>query len=133
MSGIRRSKSDDARKRHVPAAGLALALLAPGNAMAGYVSGWDLLEICKANPASPIYRLQVSECRGYVVGVADTFDCSSKLHGFNWSSTSPASQSDLVRVTINWLSTHPNLLDRKSDGLVAAALSEAYPCRVASQ
>lgn len=120
-------------KGRVLAAAVALALWVPGSANAGYVSGWDLLEICKANPASPVYRLHVSQCLGYVVGVSDTFDCSSKLHGFNWSSTSPASQSDLVKVTVNWLSSHPSLLDHKSDGLVAAALSEAYPCRVASQ
>ena len=101
--------------------------------MAGYVSGWDLLELCKANPASPVYRLHVSQCIGYVVGVSDTFDCTSKLHGFNWSSTAPVAQSDLVNVTIAWLNSHPNLLGHKSDGLVAAALAEAYPCRIASQ
>lgn len=120
-------------KRHVLAAAFALAVLSPTGATAGYVSGWDLLELCKANPASPVYRLQVSQCIGYVVGVSDTFDCASKLHGFNWSSTAPTTQSDLVKVTVAWLNSHPGLLDRKSDGLVAAALSEAYPCRVASQ
>lgn len=120
-------------KRRVLLAALAVTLAVPGPAMAGYVSGWDLLQICKSNPASPVYRLHVSQCLGYVVGVSDTFDCGSKLHGFNWSSTSPVAQTDLVKVTIDWLSSHPNLLDRKSDGLVAAALSEAYPCRVASQ
>ena len=95
-----------ALKRQVLAAALAMTLSLPGNAMAGYVSGWDLLEICKSNPASPIYRLHVSQCLGYIVGVSDTFDCGSKLHGFNWSSTAPAAQSDLVRVTIDcWVWT----------------------------
>jgi len=120
-------------KRQVLAAVLALAVFSPTGATAGYVSGWDLLELCKASPASPVYRLQVSQCIGYVVGVSDTFDCASKLHGFNWSSTAPATQSDLVRVTVTWLNSHPSLLGHKSDGLVAAALSEAYPCRIASQ
>lgn len=120
-------------KRYVLAAVMALALNQPIGAMAGYVNGWDLLEICKASPSSPVYRLKVAQCTGYVVGVSDTFDCTSKLHGFNWSSTAPGNQSDLVKVTINWLNSHPNLLTHKSDGLVAAALAEAYPCRLASQ
>jgi hypothetical protein len=121
------------KKRYVLAAVLALALNHPVGAMAGYVNGWDLLEICKASPASPHYRLKVAQCMGYVVGVSDTFDCTSKLHGFNWSSTAPTTQSDLVKVTVDWLDGHPNLLNHKSDGLVAAALSEAFPCRLASQ
>jgi hypothetical protein len=121
------------KKRYVLAALLALALNQPVEASAGYVNGWDLLEICKASPSSPLYRLKVAQCTGYVVGVSDTFDCTSKLHGFNWSSTTPGTQSDLVKVTVDWLNNHPNLLNHKSDGLVAAALSEAFPCRLASQ
>jgi hypothetical protein len=121
------------KTRDVIAAIVALSLNYPSGAMAGYVNGWDLLEICKANPSSPLYRLKVAQCTGYVVGVSDTFDCTSKLHGFNWSSTAPGTQSDLVKVTVDWLNNHPNLLNRKSDGLVAAALSEAFPCRLASQ
>ena len=121
------------KTRDVIAAIVALSLNYPSGAMAGYVNGWDLLEICKASPSSPLYRLKVAQCTGYVVGVSDTFDCTSKLHGFNWSSTTPDTQSDLVKVTVDWLNNHPNLLNHKSDGLVAAALSEAFPCRLASQ
>jgi len=108
------------KKRYVLAALLALALNHPAEASAGYVNGWDLLEICKASPSSPLYRLKVAQC-------------TSKLHRFNWSSTTPGTQSDLVKVTIDWLNNHPSLLNHKSDGLVAAALSEAFPCRLASQ
>jgi hypothetical protein len=121
------------KTRYLLAAIVALALNCSGGAMAGYVNGWDLLEICKASPSSPLHRLKVAQCLGYVVGVSDTFDCTSKLHGFNWSNTTPSAQSDLVKVTVDWLNGHPHLLNHKSDGLVAAALSEAFPCRLASQ
>lgn len=120
-------------RRDVLAALVAAFMLPMGSASAGYVSGWDLLEICKASPASPVYRQKVAQCMGYVVAISDTFDCSEKLHGFNWSNTTPVGQADVVKSTIAWLSRHPQLLDYKSDGLVAAALAETYPCKLASQ
>lgn len=114
----------------MPAAALmALALLPAAPANAGYVSGWDLLEICKAHPDDAEHKLKQAECTGYVVGVADTFDCQEKLHGFTWNSTAHVSQSALVEHVITWLNAHPELLSHESDGLVAATLSEAFPCK----
>lgn len=122
------------RKFIVLAAAVAAAAMLPaGGATAGYLTGWDLLQICKSSPASALYRQQVAQCMGYVIGISDTFDCSEKLHGFNWSSSTPAAQADVVKSAVTWLSTHPNLLSYKSDGLVAAALAETYPCRLASK
>ena len=121
------------RKYVVLAAVLAASMLPASGASAGYLSGWDLLEICKSNPASPLYRQQVAQCMGYVIGISDTFSCSEKLHGFNWSNTTAVDQREVVKAAVDWLSSHPTLLDYKSDGLVAAALADTYPCRLASQ
>ena len=121
------------RKYVVLAAVLAAALMPASSATAGYLTGWDLLEICKSSPASPVYRQQVAQCMGYVVAISDTFDCSEKLHGFNWSNATAGDQREVVKATVSWLSSHPKLLDYKSDGLVAAALADTYPCRLASQ
>lgn len=116
--------------KHTFAAAIAaIALLPTGPANAGYVSGWDLLEICKANPEDPAQKLKQAQCMGYVIGVADTFDCQDKLHGFTWDSTSHVSQTALVEIVIDWLNANPDKLQRESDGLVGAALHEAYPCK----
>lgn len=107
---------------------VALSLLSSGPANAGYVSGTDLLGVCAPNKADPVYRLKVAECRGYVVGVADTFDCSNKVMGFTWDSTSQTSQRELVNIVITWLGGHPEFMSYQASGLVAAALSEHFSC-----
>lgn len=99
-----------------------------GGAHAGFVSGMDLLATCAPAQADPVYRLKVAECRGYVVGVADTFDCKNQLMGFNWQSNMKASQREIVDMVIGWLRRHPEYLRYEADGLVAAALSEKFPC-----
>lgn len=97
-------------------------------AMAGYVSGWDLLEVCKVTPATPTWRLKTGQCFGYVIGVADTFDCRNQLQGFTWQSRNEASQHELVNLVIAFLRQHPQHLGYEADGLIAAALSETFPC-----
>lgn len=97
-------------------------------AEAGYVSGSDLLESCKPRITDAAYRLKVAECRGYVIGVADIFDCSTAAFGFRWNSRTPVSQEDLVSIVIRWLNAHPRERGFQAGGLIAAALSESFPC-----
>ena len=104
-----------------------LALLST-DAVAGFVDGSDLLAMCSTPKIDPVYRLKVAECRGYVVGIADTFDCKRQSSGFTWNSAAPGTQRELVDAVINWLRAHPDTLPRQANGLVAAALSEAHPC-----
>ena len=110
------------------AALLTLALLNADRAQAGFVSGWDLLEICKAHPDDAEQKLKLAECTGYVIGAADTFDCQDKLHGFTWNSAATVTQPELVQKVITWLNAHPETLTHEADGLIAAALHESYPC-----
>lgn len=107
---------------------LAFPLVLPTQAWAGYVSGAQLKDICKADDQGAGNPLASAECLGFVLGVADTFDCVEKLHGFNWDSTSDATQTQLVKTVVTWLDAHPNVLAYEADGLVGAALSEAFPC-----
>lgn len=106
----------------------ASAMLASSPASAGFVSGSQLVDICKADQQGAGNPLMAAECLGFVIGVADTFDCVEKLHGFTWDSKADASQTQLVKTVVTWLDGHPNVLAYEADGLVAAALSEAYPC-----
>ena len=97
-------------------------------ARSGYLSGSDLLESCKPRVIDAVYRLKVAECRGYVVGVADTFDCTRSVVGGRWNSRVVVSQEELVNTVIRWLNAHPRQLRYQADGLIVAALSEAFPC-----
>lgn len=108
---------------------IAIAILPAGAARAGFVSGWDLLQICKANPNHAGFGILSAQCRGYVTGVADTFDCTNSLHGFHWDSTITVERDELVAKVIQWFNAHPKTLRHEADGLIAAALGETYPCK----
>lgn len=99
---------------------------APGHA--GIMSGEDLLGICEPQPVDPLYRLKLSQCTGYIIGVADTFDCRNKTLGYTWDSARYASQQKLVDAVVDWFHFHPNVLNYQASGLVASALATAYPC-----
>lgn len=114
--------------RVVLAAAIAFTFSAGSEAVAGFVSGKDLLDSCSPQKADPVYRLKVAECRGYVIGVADTFDCKRLSSGFGWDSAAPTTQRALVEKVVLWLRSHPETLSFQANGLVAAALSEAHPC-----
>jgi hypothetical protein len=105
-----------------------VGVLSASDAVAGFVDGFDLLAMCSPAKVDPVYRLKVAECRGYVVGAADSFDCSRPSSGFAWDSTAPGTQRDLVNTVINWLRVHPDALHYQANSLVVAALSEKHPC-----
>jgi hypothetical protein len=98
------------------------------NVQAGVLSGQDLLDICEPAPVDPAYRLKLSECAGYVIGVSDTFDCENKTLGFTWDSAKFNNQGALIDYVVEWLHFHPNVLHYQASGLVASALSGKYPC-----
>ena len=99
-----------------------------GDARAGVLSGQDLLELCAPARIDPVYRLKISECTGYIIGVADSFDCKNKMLGSTWNSTMYAEQRKTVEVVLELLHFHPNVLHYQASGLVASALSGKYPC-----
>jgi hypothetical protein len=109
-------------------AATAIMLNQAGSAAAGFISGADLRESCRPQKIDPVYRLKVAECRGYVVGIADSFDCERPGRRLAWNSRATVSQEDLVNTVLAWLDGHPDALQFQADGLVATALSQAYPC-----
>lgn len=107
---------------------LAAAMLVAAPAKAGYLTGAELTSLCRANVGGHGHVVEAAECLGYIVGVADTFDCVEPLHGFHWDSKRNISQPQLVSTVVNWIEAHPSAEAYESDGLVGAALAEAYPC-----
>lgn len=92
------------------------------------MTGTDLLDICESQPIDPAYRMKMSECTCYIIGVSDTFDCKSKALGFNWDSARFNNQQKPVATVIEWMHFHPNHLHYQASGLVASALAGTYPC-----
>jgi hypothetical protein len=116
------------RKVSTVAAATALLMHSIGTAQAGVLTGNELLGICEPAKADPVFRLKLAECTGYIVGVADTFDCTNETLGFNWDSTKFNSQQKLVDGVLEWFHLHPHVLHYQASGLVASALSGRYPC-----
>ena len=114
--------------KHLAVATVIACPLLVGPVNAGIISGEDLLGICEPAKADPVYRLKLSECTGYIVGVADTFDCKNKTLGFTWDSSKYNNQQKLVAGVRAWMHLHPNVLNYQASGLVASALSGSYPC-----
>lgn len=110
------------------AAVLLLLSLTCSVSQAGVMTGTDLLDICEPQTIDPAYRLKISQCTGYIVGISDTFDCANKTLGFTWNAEKFDDQQKLVAIVVEWFHFHPNVLHYQASGLVASALAAQYPC-----
>ena len=110
------------------AAALALSALPAGEAAAANISGQQLLALCTANMDGRGNPMASAECMGFIVGVADTFDCVEDNHGYTWNSAAAASQPQLVRIVVRHIQSDPKALAADGHRAVAQALSSRYPC-----
>ena len=98
----------------------AIGLMALGNmpVQAGYYYGRDLQRFCDADMATP-----------YVLGVFDALEIS-ELAGSEIRICVPsdARGSDLVGATCSYLDGSADVLASSAALVVAAALSQAFPC-----
>ena len=106
----------------------ALMLVAPSRGYCNFYSGSELLEMCSASKDDAVYYQKQSECRGFIVGVADSARCTNPVNGYSWSSAEHVTQGQVVKVVVKWLNEHPEKLHFASAGLVANALEDAFPC-----
>lgn len=115
-------------------AALTLITMPPtDHATAAQVTGQQLLSLCTANMWAKGNALEAAQCMGYIVGVADTFNCTQGDHGFTWDSSADFSQPQLVVLIVNWLDRHPASLSYEAHRVVGAALQEAFPCTAVSK
>ncbi|PZF76419.1 hypothetical protein DK847_14690 [Aestuariivirga litoralis] len=74
-------------------------------------------------------RIEAGSCLGYIVGIADTFDCEEADHGFHWDpEKAGGSQVQLVVTVMQWIDTHKLAPQQEAHMVVGQALQEAYPC-----
>lgn len=116
------------KMRYLAAIVLAMSVPAAGSAAAGGLSGQQLLSLCTANMDGQGNPMAAAKCMGFVVGVADTFDCVEDVHGFKWNSMAAVSQPQLVRLVVRRIQSNPAALAEEGHMAVAKALSEQFPC-----
>ena len=109
-----------------------LAIAVPGMAqdpqMAGYITGDRLITTCDSRS-----ERDSALCLGYILGVADAMQASKASGGaliFGWRACLPpgTTSQGLRYVAVHFLIAHPDVRQSSASGLVAKALSEAYPC-----
>lgn len=93
-----------------------------GPAMAAYLNGHQLLEKCQGEGTDQ------SICIGYVEGVADTLIWNT-IDGFRACIPAGVTAQKAKDITVAWLKANPPKRRYNANTLVAAALSEALPCK----
>ncbi len=89
-----------------------------------FYDGSSLLEHCNSRTA-----VGGGICFGFIIGAADSFNCKQPiLDGFRWHSPKGAKAGQIEKVVVKYLNEHPEKLHLSASSLVAAALSEAFPC-----
>ena len=116
------------RMTQLIAAALALSVVFAGGAAASHMTGEQLLKLCTANMDGRGNPMAAAECMGFVVGVADTFDCVEDSHGLKWDPTVAVSQPQLVRLVVRRIQSDPTALKGDGHMAVAQALSGRFPC-----
>ena len=117
------------RPHHVLAASLVLTSLPVGEAAAATVTGEQLLYLCTSNMGGRGNPLASAECMGFVVGVADTFDCVDATQLFNRDNSAKVSQPLLVSHVVEYLTKYPDAQKRKAFEVVGLALASYFPCQ----
>lgn len=107
---------------------LALALPICGASDAADVSGSQLLALCTTGMTGQNHLIEAAECKGFITGVADSFDCVEDNRGFTWNSSAKVAEPELVDLVVQYIQTHPGALASDGHRAVGAALAAAFPC-----
>ena len=90
-------------------------------AAGGFEDGNRLLSNCEGDAV-----LQ-ENCHGYLIAIADTM-VENAINGFRACFPIGVSKSQIFAVATTYLKDHPEIRDFGAAGVVAAALSKAFPC-----
>lgn len=118
--------------RHLPGALLAV-LVATSPATAnhnGHMPADQLYRLCTQNMGGGGSHLEAGECIGYIVGIADSFDCVEASHGFHWNSDGARdNQMTMVVTVLQYLDEHQPEMKEEAHQIVSKALSTTFPCK----
>ncbi|MGU5731432.1 Rap1a/Tai family immunity protein [Aeromonas jandaei] len=82
-----------------------------------------LYDRCTTKEEDNTYYLSISDCRGYITGVADVLD------GFSFCIPDRVNRGQNVDVVTKYLRDHPEDRHQDAHTLTAYALSIAFPCQ----
>jgi hypothetical protein len=102
----------------------AIALTAAGPGWADFQDGTGLLERCREAPG-----FGHGYCFGYVAAISDVMRRGEPMAGHRACIPPSVTQGQVVEVSIRWLEANPQHRDYVARSLIAAALSETFPCR----
>ena len=90
-----------------------------------FYSGNRLLEKCQADESDVAWGL----CTGYIVGISDVLGADNAVNGYRACQPHDGITSQFRDVVVKWLEANPQKRHFAATGLVAEALSKAFPCR----
>jgi hypothetical protein len=92
-----------------------------------YITGDRLIGFCTNGDQSDI-----GICLGYIVGIADAMHAARASGGglIGWQACVPPETraEQLMDVAVRFIAAHPSYGQFSASGLVASALSDAFPC-----
>ena len=108
---------------------LGVASAAPAHASVTFMTGNDLLQMCRSSASF----VESGECLGFVAGIADAMESAQaaggSLAGWRACRSLPVTRGQVQDVAVQFLTRHPELRHHTAVSLVAKALEEAFPCR----
>jgi Rap1a immunity proteins len=93
------------------------------------ITGSQLLKWC--SPTGQVSAQQTYDlglCEGYIFAISDASECGFAVDGYSFQPPQGGTLDQFVKVSVKWLQDHPEKLHFAAEGLVAQALSKAFPC-----
>ena len=109
--------------RGVFLAAVCAGLLWSAPATAAFMDGDRLLAKCNEEPGEGL-----AVCVGYVAGIADVL-LEDSVRGRRACMSLAVMTEQMVDAVRRWLEAHPDDRHSAANGLVAAALAAAFPCK----
>ena len=105
---------------------IAAAVMSVGaTAQGSLIDGNSLLRSCQEND-SPAHW---GACLGYVRGITDILLAGNQMNGVTLCVPREVETGQVTDVVKQFLARHPEQRSLPAEGLVGAALQEAFPCR----
>jgi Ssp1 endopeptidase immunity protein Rap1a len=106
---------------------IAVPCVAQDPTMHGYIMGNRLLASCTS-----VVQRDNALCIGYVIGVSDAMQAAQATGGalFGWQACLPPSTTaeQVTTGAVRFMIAHPEAQQSSASGLIAKALSDAFPC-----
>jgi Rap1a immunity proteins len=91
----------------------------------------DLVDLCSATQADPLYTAAVNFCQGFVAGayrvLQETDAANPSQHLFCLPSP-PPTRNDAIAAFVRWAKADPSQMAQPAQDGLAAFLSRQYPC-----